>query len=514
MTDYGHDLLFGAFITPSAADPDQVVGLTRLAEASGLDLATFQDHPYQPAFLDTWTLMSYLAASTTRIRLAGNVLNLPLRQPVVLARSAASLDLLSGGRFELGLGAGAFWDAIEASGGRRLAAGEAVVALEEAVRIIRAVWDTLQRGGVRVEGRYHRAVGAKRGPAPAHDIGIWLGAYRPRMLRLVGRVADGWLPSLPYLERGPAQLAELNAQIDAAAAEAGREPRAVRRLLNVAGRFAGASTGFLDGPPDQWAEDLAGVALEYGVSGFIVMADDPLTLQRFGEEVAPAVRELVAAERTPSGTGGMPPSDVQPPQITLSGPENRPRGREREIWDESTRPVAPPPPDGRVYSERAGGVGRHLIDVHNHLRKELAEMRDLLEQVKAGALVPGRARALLNAMAMRQNNWTLGAYCAAYCTVVTQHHGIEDASVFPHLRRMDAGLGPVLDRLTQEHEVIHEVVEAVDRALVNLVREPGDFTELQLAVDVLSDALLSHLSYEEGQIVEPLSRYGFYDGQL
>jgi alkanesulfonate monooxygenase SsuD/methylene tetrahydromethanopterin reductase-like flavin-dependent oxidoreductase (luciferase family) len=190
MTDYGHDLLFGAFITPSAADPDQVVGLTRLAEASGLDLATFQDHPYQPAFLDTWTLMSYLAAATTSIRLAGNVLNLPLRQPVVLARSAASLDLLSGGRFELGLGAGAFWDAIEASGGRRLTAGEAVVALEEAVRIIRAVWDTPARGGVRVEGRYHRAVGAKRGPAPAHDIGIWVGAYRPRMLRLVGRMAD------------------------------------------------------------------------------------------------------------------------------------------------------------------------------------------------------------------------------------------------------------------------------------------------------------------------------------
>src|SRR5215469_5673347 len=126
MTDYGHDLLFGSFITPAATRPDDVLALARLSEAAGLDLATFQDHPYQPAFLDTWTLMSYVAAATSTIRLSGNVLNLPLRQPVVLARSAASLDLLSGGRVELGIGAGAFWDAIEASGGRPLTAGQAV----------------------------------------------------------------------------------------------------------------------------------------------------------------------------------------------------------------------------------------------------------------------------------------------------------------------------------------------------------------------------------------------------
>ncbi|WP_242624261.1 hemerythrin domain-containing protein [Micromonospora kangleipakensis] len=121
---------------------------------------------------------------------------------------------------------------------------------------------------------------------------------------------------------------------------------------------------------------------------------------------------------------------------------------------------------------------------------------------------------MLNEMTMRQNNWTLGAYCAAYCTAVTQHHGLEDNSIFPHLRRADAGLAPVLDRLEEEHVVIHEVVESVDRALVNLIRQPGDFTELQEAVDVLTDTLLSHLSYEERVIVEPLARYGFYAGQV
>src|SRR3954449_3057306 len=116
MPDYGHDLAFGTFITPQNQRPQDVVALAQLTEQAGLDLATFQDHPYQPTFLDTWTLMSWVAAQTETLRVAPNVLNLPLRQPAVLARSAASLDLLSRGRVELGLGAGAFWDGIEAMG--------------------------------------------------------------------------------------------------------------------------------------------------------------------------------------------------------------------------------------------------------------------------------------------------------------------------------------------------------------------------------------------------------------
>ena len=98
MADYGHDLVFGTFITPQNEEPHTPVALAQLSERSGLDLVTFQDHPYQPAFLDTWTLMSYVAASTERIKISGNVINLPLRPPVLLARQAASLDLLSGGQ--------------------------------------------------------------------------------------------------------------------------------------------------------------------------------------------------------------------------------------------------------------------------------------------------------------------------------------------------------------------------------------------------------------------------------
>src|SRR3954469_10574095 len=214
MPDYGHDLAFGTFITPQNQRPDEVVALAQLTERAGLDLATFQDHPYQPAFLDTWTLMSWVAAQTDTLRVAPNVLNLPLRQPAVLARSAASLDLLSGGRVELGLGAGAFWDAIEAMGGPRRTPGEAVTALSEAIDVIRQTWDTSTRRGVRVEGEHYTVKGAKRGPAPAHDVEIWLGAYKPRMLRLTGRKADGWLPSLSYLEQQ--DIAAAHRTIDAA----------------------------------------------------------------------------------------------------------------------------------------------------------------------------------------------------------------------------------------------------------------------------------------------------------
>ncbi|CAL9626670.1 LLM class flavin-dependent oxidoreductase [Streptomyces sp. enrichment culture] len=236
VSAYGHPLQFGSFITPAGSDPARTVRLAVLSEQAGLDLVTFQDHPYQPRFLDTWTLLSYVAARTSTVRLSANVTNLPLRPPAVLARSVASLDLLSGGRVELGLGAGAFWDAIEAMGGRRLTGGEGVRALEEAIDVIRQIWDAETRGGVRVDGEFHRVRGAKRGPAPAHDVGIWLGAYKPRMLALTGRRADGWLPSLGYL--GPGDLAAGNAVIDEAAQEAGRSPSDVRRLLNINGRFA------------------------------------------------------------------------------------------------------------------------------------------------------------------------------------------------------------------------------------------------------------------------------------
>jgi alkanesulfonate monooxygenase SsuD/methylene tetrahydromethanopterin reductase-like flavin-dependent oxidoreductase (luciferase family) len=291
MPDYGHELSFGTFITPQNQRPDVTVALAQLTERAGLDLVTFQDHPYQSAFLDTWTLLSWVAAQTETVRVSGNVLNLPLRHPAVLARSAASLDLLSGGRFELGLGAGAFWDAIAALGGPRRTPGQGVDALKEAIEIIRAIWNPGERRGVYLDGDHYSLNGAKRGPEPAHDIEIWLGAVKPRMLRLTGQKADGWLPSLSYLTLE--QVDRSNAIIDEAATEAGRDPREIRRLVNIEGVFADSNHGFLQGPPEQWVEELLPFVLERGFSTFILWADDPRAIEVYGHEVAPALREAV-----------------------------------------------------------------------------------------------------------------------------------------------------------------------------------------------------------------------------
>ena len=167
-----------------------------------------------------------------------------------------------------------------------------------------------------------------------------------------------------------------------------------------------------------------------------------------------------------------------------------------------------------TYGAQSRALGKHLIDVHDMLRKELTEVRSIVAQVRKMTLDVGSARSALNDMTMRQNNWTLGAYCARYCTTVTGHHSLEDESVFPHLRRQERDLEPVIDRLEEEHVVIHGVVEEIDRALVAFVADPEDFTRLEAAVDLLTDTLLSHLSYEEEQLVEPLARYGFYAGQV
>lgn len=508
MPDYGHDLLFGTFITPTNHNPEAVIALTQLSERAGFDLATFQDHPYQPGFFDTWTLVSFLAAATEQIKLVPNVVNLPLRPPAVLARSVASLDILSGGRVELGLGAGAFWDAIVAMGGQRRTPGEAVDALTEAIEVIRAIWAADERSGVRVDGEHYRVVGAKRGPKPAHDVGIWLGAYKPRMLRLVGRLADGWLPSLGYLQ--PEQLGAGNAIIDAAAEEAGRSPRDIRRLVNVG----------IDLP----AERLAELAIRDGVSAFIVGGDDPTGFERFGLEVAPAVRELVENERA----GVRPEPEPEPDAVVVRDvsvgtsvadlvgvtptPDSGIRLSDARRWDESARPSRPIA-DGVTYSDRGRAGAKHLIDVHDHLRRELSEVRDLVDQVRKGALDAAAARSAINEMTMRQNNWTLGAYCARYCALVTGHHSLEDSAVFPYLRSREKDLEPVIDRLVEEHVVIHDVLEDLDKALVEFVRGE-DFTALQEALDVLTDTLLSHLAYEERELVEPLARYGFYPNQL
>lgn len=293
MTDYGHDLLFGTFITPTARPVDHGISLAVASERAGLDLVTFQDHPYQPQFHDTSTLLTQVAARTERIIVSANVASLPLRPPITIARASATLDRLSGGRFALGLGAGAFWDGIAHLSGRRLSAGQAAEALEEGIGLIRESWNADGAGRITHAGKHYRADGARRGPKPAHEIPIWVGSYKPRMLAITGRVADGWLPSIEYIEGGTAGITNANSRIDDAARKAGRTPQSVRRLLN----FMRVDIDSGRGSTDAFADRITILALEHGFSAFIIAGDDPSTVERFGAEVVPAAREKILQER-------------------------------------------------------------------------------------------------------------------------------------------------------------------------------------------------------------------------
>ncbi len=286
---YGRPLEFGISITPISTQAELARTLAARADTLGLDLIGIQDHPYQYRFFDTWALIGDLLARTQRVRLFPNVANLPLRAPAMLAKQAASLDVLSGGRFELGLGAGAFWDAIVAMGGPLRAGGQALQALDEAMQIIRAFWRGTRP--LTVQGEHYRVRGLQPGPMPAHPIEIWLGVIKPRALALTGRSADGWVPSLSYVP--PRAVPESAQRIDEAAVAAGRDPAAIRRVYNVNGLIVdGPTRGLLQGSPRHWVETLTTFAVELGFDTFILWPDaDPLEqLERFANEVVPELR--------------------------------------------------------------------------------------------------------------------------------------------------------------------------------------------------------------------------------
>jgi alkanesulfonate monooxygenase SsuD/methylene tetrahydromethanopterin reductase-like flavin-dependent oxidoreductase (luciferase family) len=279
------DVRLGIFVVPDATDPAGTIDRILAADRAGLDLIGVQDHPYQRRFFDTWTLLAYVAGRTERVALLPDVINLPLRQPAVLAKSAASLDVLSGGRVELGIGAGAFWEGVEAMGGPRRSGPQSVDALEEAIAILRGFWSGER--SVRFEGEHYRVAGAKPGPAPAHPIGIWVGAYGPRMLNLTGRLADGWLPSLGADYVSPDDAPAMQAAVDEGARAAGRDPSEIERAANVLA---------LEGDVAGWPEQLARIATELGFTTLLVGPPGGATdaIRRLGVDVAPRFRELVA----------------------------------------------------------------------------------------------------------------------------------------------------------------------------------------------------------------------------
>ena len=487
MPDYEHDLLFGIGVAPSAAHFEGVLALAELADDLGLDIIGLQDHPYQPAFMDTWTLLAYIAAQTQRVRLFTDVLNIPLRPPAIVARSAASLDILSAGRVELGVGAGYFLEPMEAMGAPRRTRAELVDALDEAITVIRAMW----RPGppVHFKGRHVVLDGAQPGPQPHHAIAIWVGAYKRRMLELTGRAGDGWIPSLGYA--APADLAQMNTIIDEAALAAGRHPSDIRRGFNVSGQFSAERSGFLKGPTSMWADQLAELALRDGISAFILGAapGSESDVRTWSSDVAPAVREAVAKHRRQASAAA----------ATVT---NGAREAAARAVRETQRLVAED--QERLAVGRAGQ--QTLLAIHQHLRQELARLREVIAEVGEGRTTAAAARSYLNQMTVRQNYWTLGAFCAAYCRVVSVHHAIEDQQLFPDLKAADQSLGAILQRLHADHEGIAGLLAEIDSALVAMMEDPQRIDGTQSAVARLSESLLAHLQLEEESLLEPIGR--------
>jgi alkanesulfonate monooxygenase SsuD/methylene tetrahydromethanopterin reductase-like flavin-dependent oxidoreductase (luciferase family) len=242
-----------------------------------------------------------LIGQTSRLRFMTNVANLPLRPPAMLAKTSATLDALSGGRFELGIGGGRLWDRITGLGGPRLTPREVLAATDEAITVIRTLWTPGQV--VNIPGAHYSLTDVDTGPAPAHEIGIWLGAAGPRMLELLGRRADGWIAPVAtdYDTKAAAQD-----RIDAAARSAGRAPTDIRRGIQLVGRVSdhvttigrprtGAGTQPIRTTPDGWARIICEFVREerFDTVNFLLEDQEPEQVIRFANEVIPrALAEL------------------------------------------------------------------------------------------------------------------------------------------------------------------------------------------------------------------------------
>ncbi len=291
--------VFGLSITPNNAD--KAFTLAKTADQLGLDIIGIQDHPYNRTFLDTWTLISTLAASTKKIRYFTDVCDLPMRPPAMLAKATATLDIMTKGRVELGLGAGGFWDAIHSYGGPRRNPGEAVAALEEALQVIRLIWNYGgPRRRVSFPGKYYKLENAQAGPSPHHNISIWLGGARPRMMELIGRSGDGWvIPLSSYMS--PDEIRSAQQLINAAAKKNGRSPDSIARISNLIGvideqgelnRSSGEKTLFV-GSSSQWVDWMISSYRDLGIDTFVFWpseGDEEGQLRLFAERVVPKVR--------------------------------------------------------------------------------------------------------------------------------------------------------------------------------------------------------------------------------
>jgi probable F420-dependent oxidoreductase len=285
------ELLFGLGVPTTAAPGSDPVGAAVRAEQLGFDFVSTSDHPCgeQPSY-ETWTMLSWIAAHTSRIRISTRVLGVPYRNPAMTAKMAETFDRLSGGRLILGLGGGHSDDEFRAFGLRAHTPGEKIQGLGEAIQIARGLWTQPE---FTFAGRIHHTDRAPMEPKPAHPIPIWLGTFGPRALAVTGRLADGWIPSLGY---APAErLPAMRSAVLAAAEEAGRDPATITCALNAGARVerqADPDPDAIRGPAGAIAERILGfVSQGFTAFNFLLPeAERDEQAERLAAEVIPAVR--------------------------------------------------------------------------------------------------------------------------------------------------------------------------------------------------------------------------------
>ncbi|ALG10460.1 LLM class flavin-dependent oxidoreductase [Kibdelosporangium phytohabitans] len=283
------ELLVGADL--STVVGDDPVTAARDAESLGFDFVSASDHPYgtQPTH-DTLAMLTWVAAHTTRIRIATRVLGVPFRRPAMVAKTAASLDLLTGGRFILGLGAGHSDKEIHALGGPVPSTRDKINDLADAVHVIRGALTT---PGFTHHGRNLSVHDLELEPKPPRPIPIWLGTFGPRALAVTGRLADGWIPSHGHAP--PESIPAMRRRIDAAAESVGRDPAAIQGIYNVVVRVdpdASPTDALVAGTATQVADRLRGFA-DLGFTGFNIMLTGPDRAEqsrRVAGDVLPALR--------------------------------------------------------------------------------------------------------------------------------------------------------------------------------------------------------------------------------
>jgi alkanesulfonate monooxygenase SsuD/methylene tetrahydromethanopterin reductase-like flavin-dependent oxidoreductase (luciferase family) len=298
------EVVFGFGAHSAIDDGPELLRMAEQADRDGLDIFSLSDHPYIGERLDAYASVGFILGRTQRLSGFANVSNLPTRPAPMLARTVTSLSALSGGRIVLGMGAGGLWDRISEMGVPRLSPGEAVNAFEEAIVLVKM----LSGGGqpVTYRGRHYQVEQLE--PAPVAAPPVWTGSVGPRSLAATGRVADGWIPghAADWLSE---RYRASRPIIDEAAAAVGRDPREIRTVFNLPGRITDRplaatrdSDGrWIGGSAGQWVEELTGAVLEHGASGFMLFSSeggvqDVVSLGRWANEIAPAVREAIATE--------------------------------------------------------------------------------------------------------------------------------------------------------------------------------------------------------------------------